>query len=67
MMPKMDGFEVCLRIRALHDTAEVPIILVTTLANQDSLIRGLHSGADDFITKPYNSMELSILVPAIFL
>ena len=58
MMPKMDGFEACKRIRAMHDTAEVPIILITSLNDQDSLIRGLHSGADDFVTKPYKSVEL---------
>ena len=58
MMPKMDGFEVCRRIRAMHDTAEVPIILITSLDDQVSLIRGLHSGADDFVTKPYKSVEL---------
>jgi putative two-component system response regulator len=58
MMPKMDGFEVCRRIRTMHDTAEIPIILITSLDDQDSLIQGLHSGADDFITKPYNSVEL---------
>ncbi|MBK9603046.1 MAG: response regulator [Anaerolineales bacterium] len=58
MMPKMDGFEVCRRIRAIQDTAEVPIILITSLDDHDSLIQGLHSGADDFVTKPYNSVEL---------
>lgn len=58
MMPKMDGFEVCRRIRAMHDTAEAPIILVTSLDDHNSRIQGLNAGADDFITKPYNSVEL---------
>jgi len=58
MMPLMDGFEVCKRIRALPDIAEVPILLITSLDDQSSRISGLQAGADDFITKPYNSVEL---------
>jgi putative two-component system response regulator len=58
MMPHMDGFEVCKRIRALPDIAEVPILLITSLDDQSSRIAGLQAGADDFITKPYNSVEL---------
>jgi len=54
----MDGFEVCKRIRALPDIAEVPILLITSLDDQPSRISGLQAGADDFITKPYNSVEL---------
>jgi putative two-component system response regulator len=58
MMPHMDGFEVCRHIRAIPATAEVPILLITSLDDQSSRIAGLQSGADDFITKPYNSVEL---------
>jgi len=58
MMPHMAGFEVCERIRALPEIAEVPILLITSLDDQSSRISGLQSGADDFITKPYNSIEL---------
>jgi putative two-component system response regulator len=58
MMPHMDGFEVCKRIRALPDIAEVPILLITSLDDQSSRIMGLQAGADDFISKPYNSVEL---------
>ena len=58
MMPHMDGFEVCKRIRALPAIAEVPILLITSLDDQPSRVVGLQSGADDFITKPYNSVEL---------
>jgi putative two-component system response regulator len=58
MMPHMDGFEACKRIRALPDIAEVPILLITSLDDQPSRIAGLQAGADDFITKPYNSVEL---------
>ncbi|MCJ7435468.1 MAG: response regulator [Anaerolineales bacterium] len=58
MMPQMDGFEVCRRIRSMPDLAEVPILLITSLDDQSSRISGLRAGADDFVTKPYNSVEL---------
>lgn len=58
MMPDMDGFEVCSRIRDNPFTAEVPIIMLTTLDEKRYLLKGLESGADDYITKPYDCMEL---------
>lgn len=58
MMPKMDGFEVCRQIRSIPEVAEIPIILVTSLDDYDSRITGLRAGADDFVNKPYNSVEL---------
>jgi signal transduction histidine kinase len=58
MMPAMDGFEVCRRIRATPSLAEVPIILLTALDDRDSLLRGLESGADDFLSKPPDHREL---------
>ena len=58
MMPAMDGFEVCRRIRATPSLAEVPIILLTALDDRDSLLRGIESGADDFLTKPPDRREL---------
>jgi signal transduction histidine kinase len=58
MMPGMDGFEVCRRIRATPLLAEVPIILLTALDDRDSLLRGLESGADDFLSKPPDRREL---------
>lgn len=60
MMPAMDGFEVCRRIRSMQDIAEIPVILITSLDDHDSRIQGLHAGADDFVTKPYNSAELFV-------
>ena len=60
MMPGMDGFEVCRIMRQDQSLAEVPIIMVTALDDRDSKLQGLESGADDFISKPYDSMELSI-------
>lgn len=58
MMPGMDGYEVCQVLRADAETAEIPIFLITALDDSDSRIRGITAGADDFISKPYNRLEL---------
>lgn len=58
MMPGMDGFETCQRIRGNPIVGQVPIIMVTALDDQDSRLQGIKAGADDFITKPYNRAEL---------
>jgi putative two-component system response regulator len=58
MMPGMDGFEVCRRLKANERTRMLPIILVTALDDLESRIQGIEAGADDFITKPPNKMEL---------
>ena len=58
MMPGMDGFEVCRRIRNDPSLAEIPIIMLTALDERQSFLRGLESGADEYITKPYDRFEL---------
>lgn len=58
MMPDMDGFELCEHLRATPKLAEVPIIILTALDDRDSRLRGLEAGADDFITKPPDKIEL---------
>ena len=58
MMPVMDGFEVCKRIRNTPALAEIPIIMLTALDDRQSFLSGLESGADDYITKPYDRHEL---------
>jgi CheY-like chemotaxis protein len=65
MMPDMDGYEVCRRLRGDPMLAEVPVILVTALDDRDSRIRGIEAGADDFITKPYDRMELRARVKTV--
>jgi len=65
MMPGMDGFEVCRRLRADPLLAQVPAILVTGLDDYDSRIQGAEAGADDFISKPYNRVELRARVRTI--
>jgi putative two-component system response regulator len=58
MMPKMNGYEVCERLRNHDKLAEVPILMVTALDDRESRVRGLNAGADDFISKPVYGEEL---------
>ncbi|GJL86023.1 MAG: PleD family two-component system response regulator [Micavibrio sp.] len=58
MMPGMDGFEVCRRIKANPDIAHIPIVMVTALTDAEDKVRGLESGADDFLSKPINDTAL---------
>lgn len=58
MMPGMNGFDVCRAVRAIYALSEVPIFLITALDDRDSRIEGLRAGADDFISKPFDSLEL---------
>ncbi len=58
MMPGMDGFEVCRRLKAHQSTRLIPIIMLTALNAADAKLRGIEAGADDFITKPPNRPEL---------
>ena len=58
MIPGLDGFEVCQRIRSNPETADTPVIMVTALSDVADRVRGLVVGADDFLTKPANDMAL---------
>ncbi len=58
MMPGMDGFEVCRRLRADEALHHVPILLLTALDDRQSKLQGLEAGADDFLSKPFDSVEL---------
>jgi two-component system response regulator CpxR len=62
MMPGLDGFEVLQRLRAQRDT---PVLLLTARAESESRIRGLNTGADDYLPKPFEPMELLARVQAI--
>jgi len=65
MMPGMDGFEVCEHLRADSQLSEIPIIMITALDDQTSLLQGLEVGVDDFISKPFNQVELRARVQTI--
>lgn len=65
MMPGMDGFEVCRRLRCTPGLVEVPIILLTALDDSTSRMEGIQSGADDFLSKPFDRQELRARVRTI--
>lgn len=58
MMPKMNGFETCRRLKLSEKTKYTPVIMVTALNEIESKIKGIEAGADDFISKPFNKLEL---------
>jgi adenylate cyclase len=64
MMPRMNGLEVLKRLRADENHKAVPVILLTAKATQEDKVRGLDAGADDYVTKPFDSFELLARVRA---
>jgi putative two-component system response regulator len=58
MMPKMDGYEACRRLKGSETTRLTPVVMVTALDDMDAKIKSIEAGADDFITKPPNKLEL---------
>ncbi|MGD0265526.1 MAG: response regulator [Candidatus Methylomirabilota bacterium] len=58
LMPVMDGYEVCRRLKADEETAFIPIVILTALQDLSHRLRGIELGADDFLTKPFNHLEL---------
>ena len=62
MMPEMDGFELCRRIRELKDTIPPYIILLTGRSTKEDVIRGIQAGANDYLSKPFYREELKVRV-----
>ena len=58
VMPKMSGYEVCHRIKQKSATRLTPVVLITALSDRENRIQGINAGADDFLTKPFNELEL---------
>lgn len=58
MMPEIDGYQLCMKIKEDPVLKDIPVLLLTSLADPTDVIRGLECGADNFITKPYNEQFL---------
>lgn len=65
MMPKVDGYEVCRRVKSDLQSTFVPIIMLTALSDMSDKIKALEMGADDFLTKPFNQLELRTRVKSL--
>ncbi|MDP1641969.1 MAG: phosphate regulon transcriptional regulator PhoB [Phenylobacterium sp.] len=65
MLPKVSGIEVCRRLRARTETRNIPIIMLTARGEETDRIRGLDTGADDYIVKPFSMSELSARIRAV--
>ncbi len=65
MLPSLSGIEICRRIRARAETREIPVIMLTARGEEDDRIRGLDTGADDYLTKPFSVPELTARVRAV--
>ena len=65
MMPEIDGFTTCQRIRQNIQTKDIPVLMLTALSNTDDKITGFDSGADDYLTKPFELPELYVRIRAL--
>ena len=65
MLPKISGIEICRRVRTRQETAKLPIIMLTARTEEADRIRGLETGADDYVTKPFSTNELMARVKAV--
>ena len=65
MMPGMDGYEVCRRLKEDPATAFIPVVMVTALSDTEDRVRGLEAGAEDFLTKPVDDFALMSRVGAL--
>lgn len=65
MMPEMDGFETCRRLKANPQTHHIPVVMITALDQPSDRVKGLEAGADDFLTKPVDDVQLMARVKSL--
>ena len=65
MMPNLDGFTACQRLRQNDKTKEIPVLMLTALSRTEDKVTGFDSGADDYLTKPFDLAELFVRVRAL--
>ncbi len=65
MMPKISGIEVCRRLRSRAETRNIPIVMLTARGEESDRIRGLDTGADDYVIKPFSMTELTARIRAV--
>ncbi|GBE57111.1 cyclic di-GMP phosphodiesterase response regulator RpfG [bacterium BMS3Abin01] len=65
MMPGMNGYEVCRELKEGHDTQRIPVMMLTALQDMEDKVRGFEAGADEFLSKPVEKMELLVRVKAL--
>lgn len=65
MMPKVDGWEVLMRLRQQPETRDIPVIMLTAIGDEQSKVMGLRGGADDYVAKPFSPLELTARVKVI--
>ncbi len=65
MMPGMNGYEVCRKVKESHETSRIPVMMLTALQDMDDKVKGFEAGADEFLSKPVEKMELLIRVKAL--
>src|SRR3990170_1987726 len=58
MMPEMNGYELCRKIKDDEKYRNIPVVMITSLSSKDDRIRGIEAGADDFISKPFDHGEI---------
>ncbi len=65
VMPRMDGFEACRRLRQSEQTQDIPIIMVTTRGEAENVEQGYKLGCNDYVTKPIDSLELTTKIESL--
>jgi len=65
MLPKVSGIEVCRRLRQRNETRNVPVVMLTARGEESDRVRGLDTGADDYVVKPFSMTELSARIRAV--